>query len=318
MNYLRIIQIILLYFIVNSINAQSNHFFKENARWVYFTNESFEPGQLYSNSSLEEITTKGDTLINGSSYQKVYKRFKNTQTSHPPFPFPSSSSSYFTKEGPFFIRYDETNGKLYYKSHPDSLEYIIYDNTLKVGDLLPPKSNFNNRNTILKLDTISIFGNVVQHFNTDTNNVQFKNGAIKGIGGLNGFEKYQPKFLAVSGGIEMTELVCFEYEGKTLLLSNFTNVKCPSNQDFTTSTTEISNYNIKLYPNPSDGNFKLNVSEEIIGSNISFYNLLGLEVLKLKINQESLDISLDDSGIYLFIIEKEGRQIYRSSAVINK
>ncbi len=72
--------------------------------------------------------------------------------------------------------------------------------------------------------------------------------------------------------------------------------------------------NIFVYPNPSNGNFNIEIDENIIGSKAIFYNLLGQKVkdftLKSTITNQYLN-----KGIYLLEIQKEGNKTVKKLIV---
>ncbi|MBK8348534.1 MAG: hypothetical protein IPL08_13310 [Saprospiraceae bacterium] len=55
------------------VSGQNNHYFIDHARWVYQTEESYEPGQIFMYSGVEENTILGDTILDGALYKKLYK-----------------------------------------------------------------------------------------------------------------------------------------------------------------------------------------------------------------------------------------------------
>jgi hypothetical protein len=63
--------------------------------------------------------------------------------------------------------------------------------------------------------------------------------------------------------------------------------------------------NFKIYPNPSSGNFNIEVAENLISSKATIYNLLGQKIkdfsLKATITNQSLN-----KGMYLLEIDKDG------------
>ena len=69
----------------------------------------------------------------------------------------------------------------------------------------------------------------------------------------------------------------------------------------------------KIYPNPSNGNFNIEVDEILVGSKGTIYNILGQKVkdfdLKATTNQ------FLNKGIYLLKIENEGSKVTKKLIV---
>lgn len=61
----------------------------------------------------------------------------------------------------------------------------------------------------------------------------------------------------------------------------------------------------KIYPNPSNGNFSIEIDQDLIGSKASIYNLLGQKVKDFDLKTFTTNQTLN-KGIYLLEIEKEG------------
>jgi photosystem II stability/assembly factor-like uncharacterized protein len=63
--------------------------------------------------------------------------------------------------------------------------------------------------------------------------------------------------------------------------------------------------NFKIYPNPSSGNFNIEIDENLIGTKATIYNLLGQKIKDFKLNSTTTNQFLS-KGVYLLEIEKEG------------
>lgn len=74
-------------------------------------------------------------------------------------------------------------------------------------------------------------------------------------------------------------------------------------------TTEIS-----IYPNPSNGNFTVQVSENFIGSKAFIYNLLGQEIKTFSIEEVNQNVNLE-KGVYMLQIQK-GNQFSAKKIII--
>jgi hypothetical protein len=71
-----------------------------------------------------------------------------------------------------------------------------------------------------------------------------------------------------------------------------------------TNKYDLSN-NFKIYPNPSIGNFNIEVAENLLSSKATIYNLLGQKIKEFSLKSTITNQSLT-KGIYLLEIEKEG------------
>jgi hypothetical protein len=67
----------------------------------------------------------------------------------------------------------------------------------------------------------------------------------------------------------------------------------------------IENQLIKIYPNPSSGNFNIEIDENLIGLKATIYNLLGQKIKTFDLKSTTTNQYLN-KGIYLLEIEKEG------------
>ncbi len=77
-------------------------------------------------------------------------------------------------------------------------------------------------------------------------------------------------------------------------------------------------HQIKLYPNPSKGIFKIEVNEKIENPEIVIYNAIGQLVYKQIIKEgiNTIDISKFSSGYYHGIITESGKQIYHEKLIM--
>jgi len=299
-------------------SAQQNHYFKDNSRWVYQRVESYEPGQIFMYSGVEENTISGDTIIKGIQYKKLYKRFIHSNTTKPPFPHQGSTTTYYESKGPEFIRFDSTANMVFYRENVDSSEVVIYNFNATVGDTIALSIEYYNSNTVLKIDTISLFG--IQHrmFVLDTNFIPVRNGIISGIGGLNGLTYNQPAFGALGGGILMTDLVCFEYPQSTFLSpwASYLEIPCPVSSDFLSSATDVKEDGVVVFPNPNKGSFVFKINESLLGSSLIIYNVNGSVIYSSSINQIQGEIVNLDAGFYIWhVITGEGK-IHRKKIIV--
>jgi alpha-tubulin suppressor-like RCC1 family protein len=72
--------------------------------------------------------------------------------------------------------------------------------------------------------------------------------------------------------------------------------------------------NLKIYPNPSLGNFNIEIDENLIGAKASIFNLLGQKVKVFDLKATTTNQYLK-KGIYLLEIEKEGNEVTKKLIV---
>ena len=76
----------------------------------------------------------------------------------------------------------------------------------------------------------------------------------------------------------------------------------------------VSNSNINIYPNPTNGLLNINTNENI--NSISIYNIIGKQVLNT-IDKETINISSLEDGIYFIDITTE-KGIYTQRIILAK
>ena len=101
---------------------------------------------------------------------------------------------------------------------------------------------------------------------------------------------------------------------------NFTQITCP--EVFVTKTEELKSSNqVSIFPNPSENNVRINIeNSELKKMKYSVFDVNGkmLEHGKIKNNNQLLDISSFDSGMYLIKINDKKGNIISTTKVIKK
>jgi hypothetical protein len=76
----------------------------------------------------------------------------------------------------------------------------------------------------------------------------------------------------------------------------------------------VGNSGVVVYPNPSNGNFTIQVPDGFIGSNAIIYNLFGQSIKAFSIDDANQNVNLEN-GVYLLQIQK-GNQVFTKKIVI--
>jgi Secretion system C-terminal sorting domain len=87
-----------------------------------------------------------------------------------------------------------------------------------------------------------------------------------------------------------------------------------------TSSQELANDNIKIYPNPVSSSFFLNYSLNDYPISLKIYNLQGQLIATKTVHQDREEIATNElnDGIYIMTIEKNNRLISRNKIIVNK
>lgn len=283
--------------------GQSPSFFADGSRWVYHTGETSEPGQQLVHSSDRQDILHGDTLIGGINYFKLYSTFHHQLLV---YTFPEQTLYSYDSIGPAYIRYDTTLKMVYYLPHIDSTERLIYDFNLQVGDTVPLQAWENLPVTIDSIDTIQVFGMSAKRFFLDIEIATLppENYIIEGLGGSNGLTFLQPTFAALSGGIDMTSLTCFEYQDS---LYAPTNSDCPF-IDFVSALQPVrDNPTLLIRPNPTPDVFTVTISEDLLHATFTIVDALGRVIQSFKLSDLHTTAQLHSPGLYFWRVEQSGR-----------
>ena len=76
------------------------------------------------------------------------------------------------------------------------------------------------------------------------------------------------------------------------------------------SALSVSDFNeskMAIYPNPSNGEFTIQVSDSFVGGKATIYTLLGQKIQEFKVNQNSQNHNLN-KGVYLVELAKDGKK----------
>jgi hypothetical protein len=67
---------------------------------------------------------------------------------------------------------------------------------------------------------------------------------------------------------------------------------------------------VKVFPNPSNGNFTIQMDRNLIGSKVSIYSMLGKKIREFRIETTNLNQNMN-KGMYLIEIQKENQKLVK-------
>lgn len=288
-NHMKAKTILLLFsaLLLQQISAQDyNPTAVEGAHWIIRFDEmdTFQPVD-----DLWEYYASGDTTIDNYTYKKIYKRDLVVTQNGPPF----------EAEAPYelfgFMRDDTVAKKVYaiqYESEnqcPENEEYLLFDFSGNVDDTLnlciqPTFSDF----VIQNIHVWDIFGISTRCFEGTA-------VLYEGIGSDYGlFEEMFAPFKGQSRYVWSTFLEDYCRQSPCDLLV--------SNNDIAVSQE------ISIYPNPASNILFIEGSNMPERKSISIYNTLARKQIKINTNQNQVDISALEDGLYIVEVELDGEK----------
>ena len=305
----KIVLILIATLFLKTAISQTVNYFVDGSIWTYYTTESSEPGICTTQNILEQDSILGDTLIYSLTYKKVFVTSQVNIQLYPPCLFGGGAQPITTSEK--YIRFDSTTSRVYMVNDTGTFypELLIYDFNLIVGDTIPLNNNSIVYGSIDSVNTISFFGIQTRKFYLP--NYAMGNYIIEGVGGSNGLTNFNPNAIVLSGGIYMTNLICF-HTGDSLY--NPSNSSCP--QFIPVGVLEIydSENSINIWPNPFSTRTTISFSSEQTKTNIKITNSMGQVVNTYLFSGRELEIKSCEfsAGIYYVQITNEKKiNLYR-------
>lgn len=182
-SYSKALLLLVFCFASTSTKAQIPAAFPDSsASWsvqfVGYPGPYYPPWYVYYRYYLD-----GDTLINGKSYTRVFEAPTNAML------IDTANATYIgglredSTRKVWFIGEGVIYPQLSCNFPPDTIEHVLYDWNLAVGDTIYPYSSQNQPTVILWMDTININGTDRRRWQTDGGNDSYW---IEGIGSTKG------------------------------------------------------------------------------------------------------------------------------------
>ena len=285
----KIIFIVFLFVGVQTNAQQYIPFPTDSAQWSIRRNQ----GTPFSQTSFQ-YKMKGDTLINGIKYHKIYYSHDLAYNS------PNQTLHCFLREDTtkkVFVKYPVGSGI-------DTTEFILYNFNLAVGDtvtiklLYPSDSLF--KLVVTNVDSSNFLTGYRKYIGLKTAGISMWGGScdnditwVDGMGGNGLFYNEFPQ-LACFGNYSY-DMVCFWHKGVYVFGGTF----C----DYETGIDEIKNGNNQSYifPDPlNDISFIEFAGKQYV--NMEIYNVLGEKIKEINIkDKEKISLNKTDFSLGVFI-----------------
>lgn len=281
---------------------------------VYWRETSFftvwlpNPTPVYSDYSL---FVSGDTTIGVYTYKKLFQTGVTSSTMPPVIYFTNAYSGAF--------RQDSLIKKVFFISQLDSIEQLLYDFNLNIGDTLPPSFNNDvlNPNTqgnfVLDIDSVLVGNQLHKRLLLNpviggTGLIDTNYAIIEGVGSTFGFyHLIEPPFETGS------QLICFNHNSSYYPV----NSTCPFFVG--ESEPEFSNSSIVIYPNPFNEKVTLKFEKTLKNGAISIWSQVG-QLLFVQSNIEGNSIELIrnnlPNGIFILELKEANELIWTGKVVI--
>lgn len=255
--------------------------------------------QTYSHHVRYQYTVQGDTIINADNYKKLYMG--------PVIGFPYLNCF---PQLPFIgwngyvgaLRQDTAAKKVFFYPENDTLEYLLYDFGMQVGDTVIGYMNmtvgYAGPYIVSGFDSVLIGS---EYHSAITVDGQF---FIEGVGSSFGLLESPRYFEAGS------QLVCFTLNG-----DNFVGLPYDCDMELT-AIQENNTSSISIFPNPANTEFTVKVDNQQ-GLNVQLYNLTGQQVCSYSVagNQLTIPRSGLPGGVYIVQIQA-GHSVIRHKVLL--
>lgn len=235
------------------------------------------------------ITISGDTIIGSTAYHKLNVPIEVIFSDGG-----CDTSGTWTIPGHFVgcIRQDTSNKKVFFIPPADTLEQLLYDFNMTVGDTvkgyIERYISPADRDRVQSIDSVLVGNSYRKRWKINPYyNIYF----IEGVGSTYGLVNPSPGY--TSDG-PFYDIGCFHQSGQILYPNNTTTC------EIITSVNSIDKFvnEIKIYPNPSNGSFTADFDQSI--KEMWLVDLLGNVILKHQTNyQTKFKIDNLSSGTYI-------------------
>jgi hypothetical protein len=306
----------------NNLSAQPNNVFPDStAFWIdQIEDVCGDPGGccggLYVPCSWLTVACykyrmSGNTLLNGKTYKKIF-RSENIEEYYPCY-IPDTGGLYFWER--YFAGLREDSSKIYILFDGSTTEYLLYDFSVQLGDTTEtfslPNSGYNVYFVYDSTFVDSIWGhqrNIRRMtgftFVNGNFNFNYTDYWIEGIGSLKGFIwlQYNNFYKNRSCLGAYSELKDFSLIEDSLKYQCRDSIFMEPPFYVNTDEEQLNNL-LSVYPNPTENNIILNISDEHAVSTIHLTNLQGKTLKRYQGFQKNIPVTDLSNGLYFLHVQ---------------
>ncbi len=291
----------------------------EDKHWI------FEKCGTLGDESAElfEHLIRGDTMIEGQAYKKMYKRSFDISWS-------GNSCDFIDGENPQTPPYtiidtdyigairEDASKKVFFKPVlyfspciPDNEEHLLFDFAPEIEDTTLVCASFD---FIGIPDTLFVSEFTIESFHGERNTIKYQkegvNGELfyslyEGIGSRLGIIQHWSLIYQLEDGYYSIRDICEGTDEECLYTNTAVNNILPT-------------ASVKISPSPSNGNFTLQLEREISqNTSLQIMSSQGSLILEQSINNPTVNVNADlPTGLYFLSIIEEGRQIWSGKTIV--
>lgn len=266
-----------------------------NAAWnFHFESYCFSKGKGDENYS---IILSGDTIINSKTYHKLTTPYVKS--------FSTGTCGGKTTGYKGAIREEKAIKKVFYVSTTDTIEKLLYDFNMNVGDTVKgyiQSFSLPTADIVISIDSVLVGSTYRKRWKINSDyNIQI----IEGIGSTYGLFEHSPGSVT---DLPDYSLICFQQNGQSL----YPNATANCQHITPVYTIDKFSNHINVFPNPSTGYFIIDFNNSEI-KEIKLSDLNGNVVLQKKTNKQTqTKIENIKNGTYILtIIDSANRTINR-------
>lgn len=278
--------------------SQVNAYFLNNPVWQ--TSSSCSAPYPCIQNETYNYYTNGDTIFNSFVFKKIYKKGHGSYTwfGSPPVGC-SGSYNYINTIPSYFIR--SAGKQMFLRQTTDTIEYLLYDFNLAVGDTLP--LSYNNYATDITVTTIdSIYTSSGYRKRFELTGSTWAQYLLEGIGHSKGL--VEPLNVPLECGynldcFSLNDTAYFPVVGQT----------CNLTVGLISYKNEISH---SVFPNPFNSFTTFQFSSIMNNAELNIYNLYGQCIKELKnISGDKIKIERGvlSTGLYFYELRQNSKHI---------